>query len=124
MTCSMEGTLSIGSRGEKAAKEYLRKAGFRILAQNWRSGRYELDLVACKGDMLHFVEVKSRKAGSLTTPEDALTREKFNALCIAAQAYLEANPWDGELQFDLAAVEITSSECRVRYIPNAMMVRW
>jgi len=120
----MEGTISKGSRGEKAAEAYLRKAGFSILARNWRSGRYELDLVATRGDTLHFVEVKSRKAGSLTTPEEALTQEKFDALCIAAQAYLEANPWDGELQFDLAAVEIGAAGCRVRYIPNAMSPRW
>ena len=120
----MEGTISTGRRGEEAAEAYLRKAGFGIVARNWRSGRYELDLIACKGDTLHFVEVKSRKAGSLTTPEEALTRGKFDALCIAAQAYLEANPWDGELQFDLAAVEITSAGCRVRYIPNAVTPRW
>ena len=120
----MESTISTGRRGERAAEAYLCRAGFSVVARNWRAGRYELDLVAHKGETLHFVEVKSRKAGSLTTPEEAMTQKKFDALCMAAQAYLAENPWDGELQFDLAAVEITPAECRVRYIPNAVTARW
>ena len=39
----------IGRRGEEAAVEYLRREGFRICARNWRNGRYEIDVVACRG---------------------------------------------------------------------------
>ena len=38
----------IGRRGEEAAVEYLRREGFRICARNWRNGRYEIDVVACR----------------------------------------------------------------------------
>lgn len=120
----MTDKISIGRRGERAAETHLRKQGFRILDRNWRSGRYEIDLVARKGDTLHFVEVKTRKSGSLTTPEQAVTREKFDALCMAARAYLAANPWEGEIQFDLAAVDALADRYEVRYIPNAMTPRW
>ena len=120
----MTDTLAIGKKGEQAVEKFLRKQKFRILERNWRAGRYEIDLVVQKGDTLHFVEVKSRKAGSLTTPEEAITQAKFDALCMAARAYLAAHPWDGEVQFDLAAVEIDGNLHEVRYIPNAMTPRW
>ena len=42
-------TAETGRMGERAAAEFLRRAGYEICALNWRSGRYELDIVARKG---------------------------------------------------------------------------
>ena len=70
------------------------------------AGTDELDLVATDGEVLHIVEVKTRQAGSLTPPEAAATRRKFRALTRAARCYLRATGWTGEVQFDLASVEI------------------
>ena len=120
----MKDTLSAGHRGEQATVDYLLSKGFRILDRNWRAGRYELDIVARKGDTLHFIEVKSRKKNSLTTPEEALTRAKFDALCRAARAWLAAHPCDLEIRFDLAAVELSPEGCSVRYIPDAIAPHW
>ena len=44
----MSTTAETGRAGERAAAEYLRRAGYEICALNWRSGRYELDIVARK----------------------------------------------------------------------------
>ncbi len=120
----MEGTLSAGRRGEQSAADYLSARGYRILDRNWRAGRYELDIVARRGDTIHFVEVKSRRRGSLTTPEEALTPAKFEALCRAARAWIAAHPCDLEISFDLAAVELAPEGCRVRHIPGAATPRW
>ena len=79
-----------GRRGEQAAVDYLRRAGFAILERNWRSGRYELDIVARRWDELHFIEVKTRRAGGLTTPEEAITPRKFASLRRAAEAYIRS----------------------------------
>ena len=73
----MSTTAETGRAGERAAAEYLRRAGYEICALNWRSGRYELDIVARKAGIVHFVEVKTRRAGSLTPPEAAVTPQKF-----------------------------------------------
>ncbi len=117
-----------GAAGEAAATDWLRANGFMIEARNWRSGRYEIDIVASRWGVVHFVEVKTRKAGSLTSPEDAITQQKFRSLRRAASIYLGQygrygqNP---EFQFDLAAVEVASDgSMSVRYIENAMECHW
>ena len=71
----MTAAAETGQAGERAATEYLRRAGYDICARNWRQGRDELDIVALKEGVLHFVEVKTRRAGSLTPPEAAATQQ-------------------------------------------------
>ena len=118
-------TAETGHVGESAAAECLRAKGYSILVQNWRQGRDELDLVATDGEVLHIVEVKTRRSGSLTPPEAAATRRKFRALTRAAGCYLRTTGWTGEVQFDVAAVEMAADgEARVELIENAMEYNW
>ena len=118
-------SIRIGQRGEEIAARFRLSEGFDLLHRNWRSGRYELDIVARKEGVLHIVEVKSRKADGLTAPEEAMTRKKFNALFRAAQQYVALYRIDADTQFDLIAVDLLpDSTHRLRYIPNAMVPRW
>ena len=118
-------SIRIGQRGEEIAARFLLSEGFDLLHRNWRSGRYELDIVARKEGVLHIVEVKSRKADGLTAPEEAMTRKKFNALFRAAQQSVALYRIDADTQFDLIAVDLLpDSTHRLRYIPNAMVPRW
>jgi putative endonuclease len=121
----MGATQIIGAAGERAAEDWLAGEGFEIVARNWRSGRYELDIVARRGDTIHFVEVKTRDAEGLTTPEEAMTPAKQRSLRHAVQAWLAANPTDLEPQLDLVAVDTApDGKPRVRYIPEAVICRW
>ena len=114
-----------GRRGEQAAVDYLRRAGFAILERNWRSGRYELDIVARRWDELHFIEVKTRRAGGLTTPEEAITPRKFASLRRAAEAYMAQHRVRLEPQFDLAAVDLfPDGSMNVRFTERAMECNW
>ena len=118
-------TAETGAAGERAAAEYLRKAGYRLLERNWRRGNYELDLVVTDGEVLHIVEVKTRHAGALTPPEAAATRRKFRALTRAAAAYLRETGWTGEVQFDVAAVEVAADgTMQVGWIGRAWGYKW
>lgn len=93
--------------------------------RNWRNGRYELDLVASRGDRVHFVEVKLRRQGGLTTPEDAMTPAKERALLRAANSYIELHEVKLDCQIDLIAVDYTTEGfATVRYIPDAVTLGW
>lgn len=117
-------TQEIGNKGEQAAAEWLTANGFSLLHRNWRKGRYELDIVAKKAATVHFIEVKCRKLGGLTTPEEAITPAKFRSLTKAAGAYIADYNINFEIQFDLICVEHYADGHDIRYIPNAMVSRW
>ena len=68
-----------GALGEQAAVDYLRRNGFMIVERNYRIGYSEVDIIAQRYDELHFVEVKTRKAGSMTTAESAINEQKQRA---------------------------------------------
>jgi putative endonuclease len=118
-------TQVIGAAGEKAALDRLENEGFEIIARNWRSGRYELDIVARRGDTIHFVEVKTRDSTGWASPEEAMTVAKQRSFRMAVQAWLAQNPSDLEPQMDLIAVDTSPDGITaVRYIPEAVISRW
>lgn len=81
-------TESIGDLGEKAAEQFLKtEKGFRINERNWRHGKEEIDLIAYEGEVLVFVEVKTRRAGGLVPGYYSVNRRKKRALKRAAWAY-------------------------------------
>ena len=70
-------------------------------------------------------EVKTRRAGSLTPPEAAVTPQKFRALTRAAVRYLAATGGQDEAQFDLAAVDVMpDGHMEVRLVEQAMEYNW
>ena len=114
-----------GRYGEQVATNYLRQNGYMICATNWRQGRYEIDIVAQKAGIVHFVEVKTRRAGSFATPEQALNATKLTAMRRAASAYLAQYKVWGEVEFDLMAVDIfPDNTCDVRFVRNAAEYGW
>ena len=54
----------LGRWGENIARELLISKGYAILDSNWRSGHYEIDVIAQRGNRVVFAEVKTRKEGS------------------------------------------------------------
>lgn len=68
--------LLLGRIGEELAANYLVKNGFYILERNWRSKYgYEIDIIAFKDNILHFVEVKTRRS-SFVDPLSAIDSKK------------------------------------------------
>lgn len=77
-----------GAVGEAAAAEHLEAKGYKILERNFRHGREgELDLVAEKGGVLVFVEVKMRRTDFFGSPEDPVTFGKRKQIARMARAY-------------------------------------
>ncbi len=75
-----------GRRAERIAAWYLRLKGFRILAQRVKTARGEIDLVARRGAMLIFVEVKARP--TLDAGQEILTPQNLKRVKAAVDAVL------------------------------------
>ena len=114
-----------GTWGEAEVANYLRRRGYTLLAHGFHCRFGEIDLIARKAGVLCFVEVKTRRAGSLTPPEAAVTPQKFRALTRAAVRYLAATGGQDEAQFDLAAVDVMpDGHMEVRLVEQAMEYNW
>jgi putative endonuclease len=81
----------LGLRAEIWATLYLRLFGWRILARRWQDGGGEIDIVAMRGDVVAFVEVKARP--SLDQAAEAVTRDKARRMSRAARAWAARHPW-------------------------------
>lgn len=75
--------LRLGARGERVAARALRRAGYRVVARNYRPGRgpgdAELDIVAWEGRTLTVVEVKTRRGG-FGNPGERVDSEKVRRI--------------------------------------------
>ena len=96
----------IGRRGELLAYWYLRRAGYRIIRNNFRTAAGgEVDLIAWDGPVLVFVEVKTRTTPTGNEPEAAVHLAKQASLRKAARAYLKRRNWpDTKYRFDVVAL--------------------
>lgn len=95
-----------GAFGERHAARYLKKRGLRVLACNWTHGHDELDLVCREGDILVFVEVRTRDHTALVSGYHSVTAVKKQKLRRAAKAYLyQLRQPPAHTRFDI--VEVT-----------------
>lgn len=82
--------LELGERGETEGCFYLQQLGYRMVAMNFRAphDRGEIDLIGWDGEVLCFVEVKTRTDDSFAPPSTAVTREKQQHVLAVAKRYL------------------------------------
>ncbi|MCX6234978.1 MAG: YraN family protein [Bacteroidetes bacterium] len=109
----------LGKQGEQFAISHLLKQGYRILEQNWRIGRNEIDIIARDGNFLVIVEVKTRSSSYSGEPEMFVTRQKQKTLIRAANAYIKWHKIDLETRFDIVAIIISSAGIEINHIKDA-----
>ena len=78
-----------GSYGERVAASFLRRNGYRVLARNFATPVGEIDLVCRCGDVLAFVEVRTRASTDFGRPGETIDPRKQEALRRTAARYLE-----------------------------------
>lgn len=97
-----------GVRGETFAYWYLRRHGYTVVGRNYcvPQRRGEIDLIGWDGDVLAFVEVKTRTTASGGPPEQAVDADKQQVLLSMARDYLLRRQL-GEVsyRFDVLALE-------------------
>ena len=112
-----------GRAAEEAAARYLIRHGWRLLGRNVRVGRGELDIVARRGCVLAFMEVKARRTHTCGAPEDAVGSAKRRQVARLATLWLAARPWAlhgvDDVRFDIIAVDSTTFPGTIRHLPAA-----
>lgn len=126
----------LGDIGENIACDYLKRHGFEIMDRNYLKKWGELDIVAKKKEIIHFVEVKSVSCVTLKEnvthvtskegyrPEENVHPWKLKRLSRAMQTYiLEKRLDDREFQLDIITVKIDeiNRKARVELIENVIM---
>ena len=114
----------LGREGENRVAEYLRRKGYIIVKRNWRCGRYgEIDIIAEKGNIMTFVEVKTRTEGSIVSGIEAVDKGKLARTVNAAQIFMKRLESPLEPRIDVAEVTVLKNAdgtdaFRLKYIKN------
>jgi putative endonuclease len=128
----------IGDIGENIACRFLAKRGFEIIEQNYNKKWGEIDIIAKKGEKLHFIEVKSVTRDSLKyvspetdtyRPEDNLHPWKLKRLSRVIQTYLlgyKGNrdvSYETDWQFDVIVVylDLKGLQAKVNYMEDIII---
>lgn len=82
----------LGRAGEERAARHLVRAGYTLLARNWRCAQGEIDIVALQAEELVFVEVKTRRTTDFGHPFEAIDARKKRRMWGLAHAWVVAHP--------------------------------
>lgn len=93
-----------GRRAEAAAAEFLRRKGYTIISQNWKTRRCEIDIVAKRRNLMFFVEVKYRSTDKQGEGLDYITQKKIDQMYFAAEQWVADNDWRGDYRVAALAV--------------------
>ena len=106
--------IQLGKKGEELACLFLENLGYKIQERNFRNHLGEIDLIAWDGDILCFVEVKTRQTLQYGTPFEAVDRYKQHKIILMAKSYLvESELWDEvEARFDVVSVDLEAKDGR------------
>ena len=112
----------LGEWGEAEAQCYLETRGYLFVDRNYRAQEGEIDLVMQDGDIVVFVEVKTRTSNKFGAPEESISKVKRQRLQRAAWAFLQEHeiidaPW----RIDVVAIEASANRTiqRLDHYPGA-----
>ena len=98
----------IGRMGESLAEKYLNERGYTVRGRNVHTSYGEIDLVARLGEIVVFMEVKTRRSKAYGLPEISVNLRKLNHMRQSAEAYMQAHPESGaHWQVDVIAIQIS-----------------
>ena len=102
-----------GHKAEQAAALYLEMRGYKVLEQNWRRPRAEIDIVAKKDEAIYFVEVKYRSSKAQGSGLEYVTSSKLKRMQRGAELWVAEMEWPGPYQ--LAAIEVAGASYTVEH---------
>lgn len=104
-------TVEIGRKAEAAAAAFLVRKGCTIIAQNWRTRRCEIDIIAERDGIVYICEVKYRSTIHQGSGIEYITPKKLRQMQFAAQSWVYMFGWNGPHQ--LCAIEVAGPDFSV-----------
>jgi putative endonuclease len=114
----------LGQWGERYCERYLRRKGFGYIARNFSINAGEIDLVMTDGDVLVFVEVKTRTSEEFSKAQDAVNYPKQKKMIMTARNFINRySLGDKAVRFDVAAIILGEKGMpEVRHYENAFSI--
>ncbi len=109
----------LGRQGEAAALAFLEKAGYSILATNYKTVFGEVDIIALEKGTTVFVEVKSRSGSAYGHPFEAVTPRKQEKIRKVALYYMKQKKREIPVRFDVLSINIEDGQSRIEHIIDA-----
>lgn len=110
-----------GRLSEDLACEAMVRAGYEIIERNYKTPRFEIDIIARERGVLVFAEVRARRAGAVVHPLETVDRSKVQRLLLGARHYMARRRlFDVPVRFDVVSVEWHGERPRVEIIRNAL----
>ncbi|MGI9188956.1 MAG: YraN family protein [Longimicrobiaceae bacterium] len=110
----------LGDRGEELAARHLERNGWTVTHRNFRMGRKEIDLVARRGEVVAFVEVKTRAGRGYGHPLEAITWKKRREIQQVAAAWIDRHGQTGyTYRFDAVAVIVGAGAPLLDHVEDA-----
>jgi len=113
-----------GRSGEDRVAAFLRRQGWGVVKRNYQCRYGEIDIIAENNEYILFVEVKTRKEGSMISGGDAVDIHKQRRIMLTAQDYMQKTDIHLQPRFDVAEVTVKektdgSKGYSLMYIENA-----
>lgn len=113
----------IGTFGEQIAIQTLKDAGYKVIAQNYRTREGEIDIIALDGDTLVFVEVKTRSNAFFGHPLEAVSPFKVKKIKRVAISFLQRYGFKDieNIRFDVLGIILSKEGVKVELIKGAFL---
>lgn len=113
---------TLGDAGERLAERRVGELGWSVIDRKWRVRGGEIDLIALDGDVLVFIEVKTRRGAARGAAEEAIDDAKSERLLMLGEQYVSDHPehLDRIWRVDLIAITVgpSGSVQRVSHLRN------
>jgi putative endonuclease len=111
---------ALGRVGEGVAARWLRRRGWRVVAERFRNGHRDVDLIVERDGTVAFVEVKTRRDTAFGDPVEAVSWRKRRELIRSAMVWADRfGPPGASYRFDVVGVVVVGRDARIRHVEDA-----
>ena len=99
-------TKQLGDQGEQVVVDYLEVSGHEIMARNYKTKLFEVDIISRKNEMLYFTEVKYRSVHDFGEALDFIDKKKQKKMHLAVEGFMATHPEYADFRPTLAVAAV------------------